>query len=221
MILGQRVRHLIAVRGNALGSRDVNVGIIGRLVRLFRHIVDRFQLLFGMQKTLVAPRNVVVHFNPEDAALLRPAHDVDCIAALQSVSANADVVGPILPGPGMVVWFRRHALSLHRNGAGTEGKSREQFQEFIHGSIGVLRTSAKFVSRRLNGVIPGNEPERDGAADYGCPVEKDGYLTSAFELQNSNRNPNWKARGLSPGASPSMVPKNGSPTPEFGWPKRG
>jgi len=39
--------------------------------------------------------------------------------------------------------------------------------------------------------------------------------------QNSNLNPNWKVRGFSPGASLVTVPNNGSPTAEFGCPKRG
>ena len=49
-----------------------------------------------MQEALIPPRNIVVHFDPGNVAGLRFVHDLLGIAALQPVSTNANVVGPIL-----------------------------------------------------------------------------------------------------------------------------
>ncbi len=96
MILGQRVRHLIPMRSDALGPGNVDESVIARLVRRFGHLADRLQFLFWIEKTLVAPGNVIVDLNPEHVALLRLARNLLRVAALQTISADADVVRPVL-----------------------------------------------------------------------------------------------------------------------------
>src|SRR6202030_2359685 len=95
MILRQRVRRLIAVRRNALGPGNVDESVVALVMRRLRDIVDSLQFFFWVQKALVAPRDVIVHLNPEYAAGLRAARDLQRIPAFQSIGADADVVSPI------------------------------------------------------------------------------------------------------------------------------
>ena len=52
----------------------------------------------GIDEALVAPGNIVVHFNAEDVALLGVADNLFRIVGLQAVRPDAHVVGPILAG---------------------------------------------------------------------------------------------------------------------------
>ena len=96
MIFRQSVRHLIAMRGDALGARNVYEREVARVMRRFGHVANRLQLFFGMQKALVAPGNIIVDFNPENTALLRAAHNLHRVPALEPVRTNANVVAPVL-----------------------------------------------------------------------------------------------------------------------------
>ena len=98
MFLGQRVRSLVRIRGDAFRACDVDEGVVARLVRLLSHGADRLQLLFRIHEAFVSPGNVVVHLNPEDVALLGVADNLLRVVGLQSVRPDANVVGPILAG---------------------------------------------------------------------------------------------------------------------------
>ena len=96
MILAQRVLHLIAMRGDALSSGNVDERVVVLAVRGLSHVADRLQFFFRMQKAFVASGNVVVHFDPEHSAGLRIAHNLQRIAAFQPIGADANVVSPVL-----------------------------------------------------------------------------------------------------------------------------
>src|SRR3954471_2666722 len=90
------MRNGVSVRRDALRARNVDECMITGLVRSVGDVMNRLQLRLRMQKALVAPRNVVVHFNSEYVAGPRAAHDLECIAPLEAVSTNAHIVGPVL-----------------------------------------------------------------------------------------------------------------------------
>ena len=96
MIFGHRVWNLIAVRGDALRSRDIDERMVPNLVRRLCHIVNCLQLRLRMHEAFIAPRNIVIYFDPGNVAGLCFVHDLLGVSALQPVSANANVVGPIL-----------------------------------------------------------------------------------------------------------------------------
>ncbi len=61
-----------------------------------RDRANRCQLLFRMYKAFVASGNVVIDFDPEDSAFLRALDNLNRVAALESIRADANVVAPIL-----------------------------------------------------------------------------------------------------------------------------
>ena len=67
-------------------------------MHLFGYGANDLQFLCGVEKTFVASGNVVVHFNAEDMIFGRLAYDLIRIVAVQTVRADAYVVGPILFG---------------------------------------------------------------------------------------------------------------------------
>src|SRR5580704_6598344 len=111
MILRQRVSGLIAVRGDAFGTGDVNEGVVSSLMCRFRHVMNRLQLFFWLEEAFVAPRDIVVDFNAEYPARLGLIDNLLRVAALQAVGPNAGIVSPVL---FIRDWRRRNAQRKRR-----------------------------------------------------------------------------------------------------------
>ncbi len=65
-------------------------------MRLLSKRANCLQLLLRVYEAFVAAGNVVVNFDTEDAILLRAAHNLLGIIVAQPISADPNVVGPVL-----------------------------------------------------------------------------------------------------------------------------
>src|SRR5206468_5489159 len=96
VILQYRVRGFIRIGGNTFRSSYVNECFVAGAVRFFSYRVNRREFFGGIQKTFVATRNVIVHLDSEDMRSLRIPNNLACVLGGQSVSANTNVIGPVL-----------------------------------------------------------------------------------------------------------------------------
>src|SRR5438552_18739999 len=96
MVFRHRVCSLVPMSRDALRSCDVDESIIADAMGFLRDRANRCQLLFRMYKAFVASGNVVIDFDPEDSAFLRALDNLNRVAALESIRADANVVAPTL-----------------------------------------------------------------------------------------------------------------------------
>src|SRR5271154_5088516 len=81
--------------GDAFGASDINKGAIAGLMGFFSDSADGFQLLFWIQKTLIAALDVVIHFNAEDVVTGGAGDDRVSVGIAKSPRADADIVCPV------------------------------------------------------------------------------------------------------------------------------
>src|ERR1043166_3694236 len=89
---------LVGMCSNALCPGNVNVDLIVRLVGQLGYFTKSVQLLCWIQKTFVAAGNIIVHFNAVNMIFGSIANNFfqRDIAMVQSVSADANLMSPIL-----------------------------------------------------------------------------------------------------------------------------
>ena len=96
MILGHGMRSFVGICGNALSASDVNKSMVARLMSLLGYSANGLQLFCRIEETLVAARNVIVHLDSKNVAVLNLPNNAFSIARLQTPRANAHKVSPVL-----------------------------------------------------------------------------------------------------------------------------
>ena len=88
------------MRRNAFQACYVDEGIVPGGMGLVGDHPDGSELLRRIQEALVAPRDIVVCFNPEDMCIGSVSHDLADAIRLEPVAGDADEMSPILPLTG-------------------------------------------------------------------------------------------------------------------------
>src|SRR5207344_3387449 len=100
MIFGHAVRAGSGFGSDAFRAGDVYESVVAGLMRFLGRGANGLELLRGVEKALITPRDVVVHLYAEDIRIRRAADDLIDVVGPQPMPGDADVVGPVLADLG-------------------------------------------------------------------------------------------------------------------------
>src|SRR5437588_9839995 len=95
MLLGQRVRRLVCIGGDAFCSRDIYKSMIPGVVGGARQFANSSEFFSRIHKALVTPGNIVIHLNTIDVAFAGQSNDLISVVRSQAVGSDPRVMHPV------------------------------------------------------------------------------------------------------------------------------
>src|SRR6185312_11828964 len=96
MILEECMRGLVRIRSNAFKPGNIYERFVAHRVSGFRNLPDGREFLRRVQEALVAPRYIVIYFDPEHMGSLRFFNDRGDTLARQRMARDANITAPVL-----------------------------------------------------------------------------------------------------------------------------
>src|SRR6266852_7737025 len=96
MILGHAVCARTGAGRDAFRARNVHESVVAGLVSFLGRRANGLELLRGVEKAVIPPRDVVVHLYAEDIRIRRAADDLIDVVEAKAVTGDANVVAPVL-----------------------------------------------------------------------------------------------------------------------------